>query len=89
MIVDGGAKLGKLGELNFDINLVETVTDEIVERVVKAVRSLIRKENVEVKEEDKTIIELEESEEETFDLDEGDLRSLVSDSFKASLGKLD
>ena len=89
MIVDGGAKLGKLGELNFDINLVETVTDEIVERVVKAVRSLIRKENVEVKEEDKTIIELEESEEETFDLDKDELRGLVSDSFKTVLGKLD
>ncbi|MBU0846677.1 hypothetical protein KKH23_05755, partial [Patescibacteria group bacterium] len=90
MVIDGGAKFGKVGELNFDIDLTEKLVDEVVERVVKAVKGIVRKEKVEVKEEDGVIFELEEpEEEETFELDEGELRKIVSNSFKNLLGKLD
>jgi len=90
MLVDGGAKLGKLGELNFNIDLVEDLIDKIVERLVKAVKGIVRKEKIELGNEDKVIIELEETEEkETFDLDEGELREMVSSSIESSLGQLD
>jgi len=96
LIIDSGAKFGKLGEVNFVVEMVEKVVDEIVERVIKAVKGVLRKEEIEIEieePEDEAVIELEEeSEEEGIELeniDEDSLTDIVSDSIKGALGKLD